>query len=185
MESFFCLFHLAFCVKHIYTECDSDSHEENDFLIKGWKAERRQDPVCLWIFRAIKSTWGGGTACLSLSEQGCHRDQRLSLVACHWWVITAFSHLCPQLHLSWLMLSPLYIPFTRQHSASKQRGREWAQELAGSQYISVFYYYRAEVAFSWLGSAQSEQSKWLRYRGQQLKAQQKIHGLISRSMVVE
>lgn len=67
------------------------------------------------------------------------------------------------------MLSPLYIPFTRQHSAGKQRGRERAQELAGSQYISVFYYYGAELAFSWLGSAQSEQSKVTQISGPAIK----------------
>lgn len=63
------------------------------------------------------------------------------------------------------MPSPLYIPFTRQHSASKRRGRE----LAGSQYISVFYYYGAEVAFSWLGSVQSEQSKVTQILGPTIK----------------
>lgn len=67
------------------------------------------------------------------------------------------------------MPSPLYIPFTRQHSAGKQRGRERARELAGSQYISVFYYYRAEVAFSWLGFAQSEQSKVTQISGPTIK----------------
>lgn len=41
-RSVFCLYHLAFYLYHIYSECDSGSQQDNDFLIRGRKEKENR-----------------------------------------------------------------------------------------------------------------------------------------------